>query len=253
MSDWGVCADTCDTAGLVVSELVTNAIVHTASRRVVCELHDSGDLVRIAVRDEGCAPGEPRPVPVEAEEEHGRGLLLVEAVCTAWGAQETGPGLRVWAELPRTAEAGAEDAAADAYGLADPADPYDAAVLDLDLDSGPDDDAGQDGDSGPAPASAYGTAGPAGAYSTAVPASPYDTAGPASPYDTGVPAGTAMAPCPGTAVRPAHPVHPARPDGRERKTNTEVRSDLGWSAKKPPADGRGSGAQAFQGTGAEWV
>ncbi|GAA2727542.1 ATP-binding protein [Streptomyces nogalater] len=110
LSGWAVCADTCDSAALVVSELVTNAIVHTASSRVVCELHDHDDMVRIAVRDEGCAPGEPRPSPQRPDEEHGRGLLLVDALCRAWGAQEHGPGLLVWAELPRGTDT-ARDAA----------------------------------------------------------------------------------------------------------------------------------------------
>ncbi len=72
LSGWSVCEDTCDTAVLVVSELVTNAIVHTASSHIVCELHDGDDLVRIAVRDEGCAPGEPHPSPQRPDEEHGR-------------------------------------------------------------------------------------------------------------------------------------------------------------------------------------
>lgn len=101
LTHWSVGEDTCDSAALVVTELVTNAIVHTASRRVVCELHDGDDLVRIAVRDEGCAPGEPHPSPQRPEEEHGRGLLLVEALCHSWGAHEHGPGLLVWADLPR--------------------------------------------------------------------------------------------------------------------------------------------------------
>ncbi|WP_354671354.1 ATP-binding protein [Streptomyces sp. CSDS2] len=109
LSGWAVCADTCDSAALVMSELVTNAIVHTASSRVVCELHDHDDMVRIAVRDEGCAPGEPHPSPQRPDEEHGRGLLLVDALCRAWGAQEHGPGLLVWAELPRGTDT-AEDA-----------------------------------------------------------------------------------------------------------------------------------------------
>lgn len=100
-----MCADTCDTAALVMSELVTNAIVHTASSRVVCELHDHDDTVRIAVRDEGCAPGEPHPSPQRPDEEHGRGLLLVDALCRAWGAQEHGPGLLVWADLARRTDA----------------------------------------------------------------------------------------------------------------------------------------------------
>ncbi|MFH8341131.1 ATP-binding protein [Streptomyces sp. AM6-12] len=101
LTGWSVCADTCDSAALVISELVTNAIVHTASERVVCELHDRDGLVRIAVRDEGCAPGEPHPSPQRPDEEHGRGLLLVEALCRSWSAQEHGSGLLVWAELAR--------------------------------------------------------------------------------------------------------------------------------------------------------
>ncbi|GGY39383.1 ATPase [Streptomyces djakartensis] len=105
LAGWSVCEDTCDSAVLVVSELVTNAIVHTASTHIVCELHDGDGLVRIAVRDEGCAPGQPHAAArTRPEEEHGRGLLLVDALCDAWGAQEQGPGLLVWAELPRTAD-----------------------------------------------------------------------------------------------------------------------------------------------------
>lgn len=104
LTGWSVCEDTCDTAALVVSELVTNAIMHTASRHIVCELQDGGELVRIAVRDEGRAPGQPRAnTRHRPEEEHGRGLLLVDTVCHAWGAHEHGPGLLVWAELLRTA------------------------------------------------------------------------------------------------------------------------------------------------------
>lgn len=104
LNGWSVCEDICDTALLVVTELVTNALVHTASSLIVCELHDGADLVRIAVRDEGCAPGAPHPSRARPEEEHGRGLLLIDALCHAWGAHEHGPGLLVWAELPRQAD-----------------------------------------------------------------------------------------------------------------------------------------------------
>lgn len=111
LNGWAVCEDTCDTAALVVSELVTNAIVHTASRHIVCELHDGADQVRIAVRDEGCAPGQPHPSDdQQPEDEHGRGLLLVDALCDAWGAHDQGPGLLVWAELPRRADAAHDQA-----------------------------------------------------------------------------------------------------------------------------------------------
>ncbi|SDK89081.1 ATP-binding protein [Streptomyces indicus] len=103
---WAVCDETRDLAALVVSELVTNAVVHTASRLIVCELHDdhAADVVRIAVTDEGCGPDGPAPHPArDAGEDHGRGLLLVQAMCRSWGAQEAGLGLEVWAHLPRTA------------------------------------------------------------------------------------------------------------------------------------------------------
>ncbi|MER6627052.1 ATP-binding protein [Streptomyces sp. NPDC000987] len=104
LNGWSVCEDVCDTAALVISELVTNAVVHTASRHIVCELLDGDDLVRIAVRDQGCTPHEPHPARARPEEEHGRGLLLIDSLCRAWGAQEHGPGLLVWAELPRKAD-----------------------------------------------------------------------------------------------------------------------------------------------------
>lgn len=129
LTGWSVCEDTCDTAALVVSELVTNAIVHTASDMVVCELHDGDDLVRIAVRDQGCAPGEPHPSPQRPEEEHGRGLILVEALCHSWGAQEHGPGLLVWADLPRKADAPRDPAEPCNSLAADAAHPCDLGDL----------------------------------------------------------------------------------------------------------------------------
>ncbi|OAH16028.1 ATP-binding protein [Streptomyces jeddahensis] len=116
LTGWSVGEETCETAALVVSELVTNALVHTASRVIVCELHDDARQLRISVRDEGCTPGEPHPSPRRPEEEHGRGLLLVEAVSSAWGAQEAGSGLLVWADLPRARD-GAPETGTGADGV----------------------------------------------------------------------------------------------------------------------------------------
>lgn len=115
----GIAADEplAQTLVLLISELVTNAVVHTVSRRIVCELHDdAAGVVRIAVRDEGCPDGAPRPSAQQPEEEHGRGLLLVSAMCSAWGAQDTGPGLLVWAELPRQSDDRDRGARADDAG-----------------------------------------------------------------------------------------------------------------------------------------
>ncbi len=99
--------DACDAAALILSELVTNAVVHTASRRIICELCAESEKLRITVRDEGCGSGIPRPAHRGMDEEHGRGLLLVDAVSSAWGVHDAGPGSgrTVWAELRRVAEA----------------------------------------------------------------------------------------------------------------------------------------------------
>ncbi|MEU6945068.1 ATP-binding protein [Streptomyces sp. NPDC046316] len=96
---WGCAPDIRDTVTLIVSELVTNAVVHTASRHVVCELREGEEQLRIAVRDEG-GLGDPR-IRDCGEEERGRGLVLVEALSHAWGADSTGHGTArvVWAEL----------------------------------------------------------------------------------------------------------------------------------------------------------
>lgn len=96
---WGCDGDIRDTVALIVSELVTNAVVHTASARIVCELREGEDRLRIAVRDEG-GPAGPRMRDC-GEEERGRGLILVDALCASWGADRTGHGTAqiVWAEL----------------------------------------------------------------------------------------------------------------------------------------------------------
>ncbi|MCX4820582.1 ATP-binding protein [Streptomyces sp. NBC_01142] len=105
LNRWGVGGDVHDTAMLVVSELVTNAVVHTDGHLVACELLNGAQRLRITVQDQGSAPTGPRVCRV-AEEERGRGLLLVETVSSAWGthASKSGPGRVVWAELPYVAE-----------------------------------------------------------------------------------------------------------------------------------------------------
>ncbi|WP_326701012.1 ATP-binding protein [Streptomyces sp. NBC_01754] len=97
---WQVDQDTHDAAVLIVSELVTNAVVHTASTRVLCELEYSGAGLRISVRDQGHQPGGPRLAPA-ADDEHGRGLLLVDSLSSAWGTHDAADssGRVVWARL----------------------------------------------------------------------------------------------------------------------------------------------------------
>ncbi|GAA3486687.1 MULTISPECIES: ATP-binding protein [Streptomyces] len=107
LTDWGLGEDVGFAASLVVSELVTNAVIHTGSERVRCELVDAGGRLRIAVCDEGVGPLGPRLRRTAQDAgEHGRGLVLVDGMCDAWGTQENDldSGRTVWAELPHACD-----------------------------------------------------------------------------------------------------------------------------------------------------
>jgi anti-sigma regulatory factor (Ser/Thr protein kinase) len=79
---------------LVVSELVTNALVHGAGRPVL-RLAGGRSSVRIEVSDASTKLPEPRrPGPAD-----GWGLHVVEQLCTGWGADEHAFGKVVWCEL----------------------------------------------------------------------------------------------------------------------------------------------------------
>lgn len=91
--------DLADTAVLLVSELVTNAVVHARACRspIALILESQRGWLRIEVHDadprwgQQCRPGE---LP-----ESGFGLLLVDALASKWGMDETETGKAVWAEL----------------------------------------------------------------------------------------------------------------------------------------------------------
>ncbi|ABW14673.1 protein serine phosphatase with GAF(s) sensor(s) [Parafrankia sp. EAN1pec] len=89
-----------DDAILLVSEVVTNAVLHARSDLVLRATLEPGRL-RVSVEDrEGTAL--PRPggnSPDDPEAEHGWGLLLVEALAQAWGVETTPDGKRVWFEM----------------------------------------------------------------------------------------------------------------------------------------------------------
>lgn len=98
---WRTPGDAQDNAQLVISELVTNALRHTRSTSVSCELRINGSLLRVAVSSEGAGPSQ-EPVRAGEEDEGGRGLLLVVALSRGWGVRPTdaGRGHTVWADLP---------------------------------------------------------------------------------------------------------------------------------------------------------
>lgn len=94
-TEWGR-PSVADDAAIVVSELVSNALVHVRSS---CELTMGlrGDVLRLDVVDH--AGGMPDLQAATAADEHGRGLLLVSMLCAAWGSEPRDDGKIVWAEL----------------------------------------------------------------------------------------------------------------------------------------------------------
>lgn len=84
-------------AAVVVSELVTNAVIH-AGTTVAVRIHllDEGG-VRIEVADSRSWPPVPRRLAPESV--GGRGLVLVEALAGKWGVDPTPEGKVVWAEI----------------------------------------------------------------------------------------------------------------------------------------------------------
>ena len=94
---WGVPADDMDAVLLVVSELVTNALVHTDGR-VRLDLTRINHRLRVAVTD--ASPRTPvKPTSIGWEATGGRGILLVEALSATWGTVPVSGGKQVWSEL----------------------------------------------------------------------------------------------------------------------------------------------------------
>jgi CheY-like chemotaxis protein/anti-sigma regulatory factor (Ser/Thr protein kinase) len=105
LHEWGI-GEPLDDALLVVSELAANALTHAESSYSI-RLSATRHVLRIEVDDSGA--GTPEPQPLTEDEEHGRGLHLVDALAASWGmeAAESG-GKRVWAELALPVGAAAE-------------------------------------------------------------------------------------------------------------------------------------------------
>jgi anti-sigma regulatory factor (Ser/Thr protein kinase) len=86
---------------LVVSELVTNSVVH-ARTALDLTLSRVGTRVRVAVRDHGGGDPRARPPQDPAETLTGRGLQLVHAFTRGWGVVPASAGGKtVWAVLDR--------------------------------------------------------------------------------------------------------------------------------------------------------
>ncbi len=97
-----------ETVLLVVSELVTNAILHSQSGSdggsILLALCPAPAGILIQVRDSG---GPWRPLELvrqDAAAEHGYGLLLVDALADSWGTLASTQGRVTWCRISATQE-----------------------------------------------------------------------------------------------------------------------------------------------------
>ncbi|MFJ4832429.1 ATP-binding protein [Streptomyces sp. NPDC088747] len=105
-----------ETLILLVSELVTNAVVHTGCPAVLrLSLPGGAEIstVRLEVADSSTRP--PIPRHAEGDETNGRGLELVDGLADRWGWSPEGAGKRIWVEVDRCSPGATAGAAYPGY------------------------------------------------------------------------------------------------------------------------------------------
>ncbi|MFI1097345.1 ATP-binding protein [Streptomyces sp. NPDC020917] len=105
LTGWGVPEDAVDTAVLITSELLTNAIRH-------CHYDDPAHMVFVCITDEGPelllevsdpSRERPRAGTAASDAESGRGLMLVRAAAADFGTRDREPtGKTVWATVGKS-------------------------------------------------------------------------------------------------------------------------------------------------------
>jgi anti-sigma regulatory factor (Ser/Thr protein kinase) len=98
LAAWQIPATESEDAELIVSELATNAVVHTAGATISLLISLTEGKLALSVVDRG--PHRPiRPHQADIDAESGRGLHLIGALTEDWGAAPLGGGSCVWARL----------------------------------------------------------------------------------------------------------------------------------------------------------
>lgn len=93
----GVAPEVIENAQTIVSELVTNAIVHgPGEASLVIEVRES--CLHVEVLDAGPAV-EIEPLTVEPSSVRGRGLTIVDCLASSWGVERRRVGKSVWFDL----------------------------------------------------------------------------------------------------------------------------------------------------------
>ena len=112
-----------DVVELLLSEVVTNALLHTSSPVEVCLVRDFQGI-RVAVADG--SPALPSQRHWADDASTGRGLALVEALASGWGVELVDGGKVVWFTV----------GAAESTGRVDALAPFDVAARGLDARDG---------------------------------------------------------------------------------------------------------------------
>lgn len=90
-------ADSVDTVELLVSEIATNAVLHSYGDHIRVRVLDHGLRLRVEVSD--ASPARPVPRRARAGDEDGRGFALADAFAVAWGADTRHDGKTWWFEV----------------------------------------------------------------------------------------------------------------------------------------------------------
>ena len=85
-----------DTACLLVSEVLTNAIHHARGPIELRLYHSAREIIAEITDDSTHLPQRRLPGP---DEENGRGLMLVDALASSWGTRPAETGKTVWFTL----------------------------------------------------------------------------------------------------------------------------------------------------------
>lgn len=108
LTEWGM-PDIAEDTELIVSELVTNVAVAPPAgdqdgyRVPEFQLGLYSDRAGLLIEVFDTVPGMPEQRAAGTDDEHGRGLEIVEALSEQWGTHRRPGGKIVWARLTRTA------------------------------------------------------------------------------------------------------------------------------------------------------
>jgi anti-sigma regulatory factor (Ser/Thr protein kinase) len=131
LHDWAS-ADQVDSAVLLVSEMVTNVLVHTdADALLVAEMTGGAGSRRIRIQVSDGSDDLPHKRHPGELASSGRGLVLMELLADAWGVDPRGEGKSIWFELYEEGPGGEEPGGQEPGGEAEPRVPGFSGVTDV--------------------------------------------------------------------------------------------------------------------------